>query len=121
MAKFVTLQPRKLLIGFRDPQRASVHGGQLAVAVLLVTQLLHCFTNGGVSLSAVDATGTQMARPPTQGVPVCAQLGGVAAGVAGRIATALSCVERGDRPRHGLVMLRRRSTRASATASNRSI
>ena len=35
MSKYITLQPRTLLIEFRDRQQASVHGGQLAVAGLL--------------------------------------------------------------------------------------
>ena len=84
MAKYVTLQPRKISIEFRDRQSASVHGGQLAVTGLLeqfglreriasepaldprthkgkgytplvyVTQLLHGFTSGGVSLSDAE-------------------------------------------------------------------
>lgn len=84
MSKYITLQPRKLLVEFRDRQSASVHGGQLAVAGLLeqfglkerverepaldprthtgkgyaplvyVTQLLHSFTSGGVSLADAE-------------------------------------------------------------------
>lgn len=84
MSKHITLQPRKFLVEFRDWQEASVHGGQLAVAALLeefglkarveqepaldprthrgkgfeplvyVTQLLHSFTSGGVSLADAE-------------------------------------------------------------------
>lgn len=84
MSKYITLQPRKLLIEFRDRKTASVHGGQLAVSGLLdqfglrervarqpaldprthqgkgyaplvyVTQLLHSFTSGGVSLTDAE-------------------------------------------------------------------
>lgn len=84
MSKYITLQPRKLLIEFRDHRTASVHGGQLAVAGLLdqfrlkerverepapdprthtgkgypplvyVTALLHSFTSGGVSLADAE-------------------------------------------------------------------
>jgi hypothetical protein len=78
MAKFLTLNPREFFVEFRDSYQPSVHGGQLAVAALLeefglaerierepaldprthrgkgytplvyVTQLLHCFSSGGV-------------------------------------------------------------------------
>jgi hypothetical protein len=84
MAKHITLQPCKLLIEFRDRQNASVHAGQMGVAGLLeqfglaerveqelaldsrthtgkgytplvyVTQLLHSFTSGGVSLADAE-------------------------------------------------------------------
>ena len=84
MSKYITLQPRKFLVEFRDWQEASVHGGQLALAALLeefglkervagepaldprthkgkgfdplvyVTQLLHSFTSGGISLSDAE-------------------------------------------------------------------
>ena len=84
MSKYVTLQPRKFSVEFRDSSVASVHGGQLAVAALLdqfglkervarepaldprthrgkgyaplvyVTQLLHSFTSGGVSLADAE-------------------------------------------------------------------
>src|SRR5437899_2974489 len=84
MSKYITLQPRKFSIEFCDPQTASVHGGQLAVAGLLeqfglnervegepaldprthtgkgytplvyVAQLLHSFTSGGVSLADAE-------------------------------------------------------------------
>ncbi len=35
MSKFITLRPRSFDLEFRDRRRASVHGGQLAVAALL--------------------------------------------------------------------------------------
>ena len=84
MSKYITLQPRKFSVEFRDSQTASVHGGQLAVAALLdqfglkarvacepaldprthrgkgfdplvyVTQLLHSLTSGGVSLADAE-------------------------------------------------------------------
>src|SRR5512136_2836162 len=84
MSKHITLQPRKFSVEFRDWRQASVHGGQLAVAALLeqfglkarvegepaldprthrgkgyeplvyVTQLLHSFSSGGVSLADAE-------------------------------------------------------------------
>ena len=84
MAKHITLRPRTFAVEFRDSQRASVHGGQLADAALLeqfglkervarepaldprthvgkgfdplvyVTQALHSFTSGGVSLADAE-------------------------------------------------------------------
>ena len=84
MAKFLTLQPQRFFVEFRHSHQASVHGGQLAVAALLeefglaerierepaldprthrgkgytplvyVTQLLHCFSSGGVSLADAE-------------------------------------------------------------------
>jgi hypothetical protein len=84
MAKYITLQPRKFSVEFRDSQTASVHGGQLAVAALLdqfglkarvarepaldprthkgkgytplvyITQALHSLTSGGVSLADAE-------------------------------------------------------------------
>jgi hypothetical protein len=84
MSKHITLQPRKFAVEFRDAQTASVHGGQLAVAAMLdqfglkervavepaldprthrgkgyeplvyVTQLLHSFSSGGVSLADAE-------------------------------------------------------------------
>jgi hypothetical protein len=84
MAKFITLQPRRFFLEFRDSHQASVPGGQLAVAalceqfglakrvarepaldprthqgkgfvsVVYVTQLLHCCASGGVSLADAE-------------------------------------------------------------------
>jgi len=41
MSKYITLQPRKFLVEFRDWHQASVHGGQLAVTALLEEFGLH--------------------------------------------------------------------------------
>ena len=84
MATFITLKPPKFFVEFRDCRQASVHGRQLAVAVLLeefglaqrierepaldprthrgkgypplvyVPQLLHGFTSGGVLLADAE-------------------------------------------------------------------
>jgi hypothetical protein len=84
MSKYHTLKPRKFTVEFRDWRQASAHGGQLAIAALLeqfglqdrvrreraldprthqgkgfaplvyVTQLLYCFTSGGVSLADAE-------------------------------------------------------------------
>lgn len=84
MSKFRTLNPRKFTVEFRDAHRASAHGGQLAIAALIeefglaervaaqraldprthrgkgfaplvyVTQLLHSFASGGVSLADAE-------------------------------------------------------------------
>ena len=84
MSNYITLQPRKFSLEFRDWREASVHGGQLAVAALLdqfglkervarepaldprthrgkgfdplvyVTQALCSFTSGGVSLTDAE-------------------------------------------------------------------
>ena len=84
MSKYHTLKPRKFTVEFRDWRQASAHGGQLAIAaqfeqfglkdrvrreraldprthqgkgfapLVYVTQLLYCFTSGGVSLADAE-------------------------------------------------------------------
>jgi hypothetical protein len=84
MSRHYRLKPRKFTVEFRDWRQASAHGGQLAITALLeefgltervrrepaldprthrgkgfgpevyVTQLLYCFTSGGVSLADAE-------------------------------------------------------------------
>ena len=84
MSRHYTIKPRQLTVEFRDWRQASAHGGQLAISALLeqfglrervrreraldprthrgkgfgpevyVTQLLYCFTSGGVSLADAE-------------------------------------------------------------------